>query len=550
MTSPPGTAQAWVLPVAQALNEALPRLHGAAADPLVAELITALGAALARGEIAVDLAGPAPAEVNPELWPEAHRQALLASPLSLDPEGPLALEGQRLQWRRWQRQRQEVIDALIGRAGPQPLATGSLRGVPTVATPAAPESPGLDPLQQRAVAAVLEHGLVLLEGGPGTGKTSTVAGMIAALRARTPVARIHLAAPTGKAAARLRTATGGTLPCTTLHRLLESRGDRFGRHRGHPLALDLLVVDEVSMVDIALMAALLDALPATCRLVLVGDPAQLPPIAPGAVLLELQDPQRRRQLGGAAITLATTYRNAGAVAAVAAALRQATAPVPAGADAADPLALIRPLLQQLEPSDNLRWRTCPSRPLPTELLEALRDRQATLARLAAGCRPGSPQGCRELLEERDRLLVLSPQRAGPWGLEAIHRALLGDGWAGPLEALPAGTPMLCRRNLPELDLANGDVGLLVGAPGAEARLLFGEGEGFWVHPGQLAGAAEPALALTVHKAQGSEADDVIVLLPSGGHQEARLLYTALTRARRRALLLTAEQRMGATEARP
>ncbi len=546
MTPSAGTTQAWVLPVAQALNEALPRLHGAAADPLVAELITALVAALARGEIAVDLAGPAPAEVSPELWPEGHRRALLASPLGRDPDGPLALEGQRLQWRRWQRQRQGVIDALIGRAGPQPLAPSP--GGAT--TPAAPGSLELDPLQQGAVAAVLEHGLVLLEGGPGTGKTSTVAGMIAALRARNPEARIHLAAPTGKAAARLRSATGGTLPCTTLHRLLESRGDRFGRHRGHPLALDLLVVDEVSMVDMALMAALLDALPTTCRLVLVGDPAQLPPIAPGAVLLELQDPPRRRQLGGAAITLATTYRNAGAIAAVAAALRQATAPGPGAADAADPLALIRPLLLQLEPSDNLRWRTCSSRRLPAELLEALRDRQDTLARLAAICRPGSPQGCRELLEERDRLLVLSPQRTGPWGLEAIHRALLGDGWAGPLEALPAGTPVLCRRNLPELDLANGDVGLLVGAPGAEARLLFGEGDGFWVHPGQLAGAAEPALALTVHKAQGSEADDVIVLLPSGGHQEARLLYTALTRARQRALLLTAEQRMGATEARP
>ena len=156
----------------------------------------------------------------------------------------------------------------------------------------------LDAQQRQAVATLLHQGLVLLEGGPGTGKTSTVAGMIAALRAREPGARIHLAAPTGKAAARLRAATGGTLPCTTLHRLLESRGERFGRHRGRPLDLDLLVVDEVSMVDLGLMGALLEALPDACRLVLVGDPAQLPPIAPGAVLQELQRPDRRDRLGG------------------------------------------------------------------------------------------------------------------------------------------------------------------------------------------------------------------------------------------------------------
>ena len=146
-----------------------------------------------------------------------------------------------------------------------------------------------------------------------------------------------------------------------------------------------------------------------------------------------------------------------------------------------------------------------------------------------------------MLAERDRLLVMAPQRQGRWGLEAIHRALLGSRLEGELEDLPAGTPVLCRRNLPELDLANGDVGVLVGGPGPAARLLFGDGDGdgFWIHPGQLAGAAEPALALTVHKAQGSEAEHVIVLFPRDGRRDGRLLYTALTRARAGALLLTA-----------
>jgi exodeoxyribonuclease V alpha subunit len=535
------TPQPWVGALALSLAEALPRLHGTPADPLVGELIAALTAALARGELELDLRGPRPAEVSEGPWPEGHRQALATSPLCGDPDGPLALEEDRLQWRRWQRQRRAVIEALIARAGA--IEPGGMSEVPEAVAAGATETGAprsLDARQRQAVAAVLRHGLVLLEGGPGTGKTSTVAAMIAAHRASQPDARVHLAAPTGKAAGRLRTATGGTLPCTTLHRLLESRGDRFGRHRGRPLDLELLVVDEVSMVDLGLMGALLEALPSTCRLVLVGDPAQLPPIAPGAVLQDLQRPEHRRRLGAAAITLTTTYRNAGAIAAVAAALRQEPGAAPGPQDP-DPIAAIRPLLQALESTDNLQWRPCSPRTLPAELLERLRRHQAELGRLAGRCRPGSEQGCRALLAERDRLLVMAPQRQGRWGLEAIHRTLLGNRRDGDLQDLPPGTPVLCRRNLPELDLANGDVGVLVGGPGPSARLLFGDGEGepLWIHPGQLGGAAEPALALTVHKAQGSEAEEVIVLLPSGAARDGRLLYTALTRARQGALLLSA-----------
>lgn len=536
----PPVQQPWVAALALGLTEALPRLHGTPADPLVSEMIAALTAALARGELELDLRGPRPAEVSEAPWPEGHRSALAASPLCHDPLGPLALEEGRLQWRRWQRQRREVIGALITRAGalePASVSGGPYPAASGAATPGTAQP--LDSRQRQAVAAVLSHGLVLLEGGPGTGKTSTVAAMIAALRASQPEARVHLAAPTGKAAGRLRAATGGTFPCTTLHRLLESRGDRFGRHRGRPLDLDLLVVDEVSMVDLGLMGALLEALPTGCRLVLVGDPAQLPPIAPGAVLQDLQRAEHRRRLGDAAITLITTYRNGGAIAAVAAALRQGLGDDPDPQDP-DPITAIRPLLLALDSTANLRWRPCSPRTLPAELLERLRRHQQGLALVAGRCRPGSSRGCRALLAERDRLLVMAPQRRGRWGLEAIHRTLLGVQWDGDLQDLPPGTPVLCRRNLPELDLANGDVGVLVGGPGPSARLLFGDGEGepLWIHPGQLAGAAEPALALTVHKAQGSEADEVIVLLPGGAGRDRRLLYTALTRARRGALLFS------------
>lgn len=559
----PEEAPPWQPALAEALAEALPRLFQERGEPRLAELIRALTAALARGETELLLGGPAPAEVDPLPWPEGHRAALATSALTVPPDGPLVLEDDRLLWRRWWERRQRVLDNLIQRARALP-ATGA------ATTPS--DADGLDPDQRRAVAAVRQHRLMLIQGGPGTGKTSTVGRMLADLEHWHPQARVHLAAPTGKAAARLRAASGGRHPCTTLHRLLESRGDRFGRNRQTPLNLDLLVVDEVSMVDLGLMEALLDALPDPCRLVLVGDPAQLPPVAPGALLPELQRPALRQALGEAAITLRTVHRNDGAIAAVAALLRQqieAEAGRPPGA-AADPLPALRERLQQLTPTDNLAWQTTSGARLPAAVLEPLREHQRRLAERAQACGPGAsgatgtigadgePESL--LLAERDRLLVLVPRRRGRWGLEAIHRALLGERALADPQLWPAGTPALCTRNLPELGLANGDVGVVLEAdPQDGVRwLLFADGDGGdngggdsgsttagagratrRLHPAQMAGSLEPALALTVHKAQGSEAEAVIVLLSGGEHQDNRWLYTALTRARQRALVLQA-----------
>lgn len=528
----------WLPPLADALAEALPRLQREVPNPRLEELVRALAAALAQGEPELSLDGPAPPGIDPRHWPDSHRRALEASALGRPPLGPLVLEPGRIVWRRWWEQRQEVLEHLIQRATslpPSPPSAGTL-------SPEAEALQGLDPDQCRAVAAIGRHRLVLLQGGPGTGKTSTVARMLDGMERHQSGARVHLAAPTGRAAARLRMATGGRYPCTTLHRLLESRGETFGRDRGNPLPLDLLVVDEVSMVDQELMAALLEALPDACRLVLVGDPAQLPPVAPGALLPELQRPRLREALGEAAITLRTVHRNAGAIAAVADRLRAAIA-----AAETDPLGAIRPRLEQLGPEDNLVWRESPADALPSLLLEALEAHRHRLAERACACRSGDAVSERALLAERDRLLVLTPRRRGRWGVEAIHRALLGPAvLADPLR-WPAGTPALCCRNLPDLGLANGDVGVVLepDPEDGEPRVLFGSGEAgedgaaIRIHPAQIAGSLEPALALTVHKAQGSEAEAVIVLLNAADPQDPRLLYTALTRARDRALLLTA-----------
>ena len=516
--------------LAEALKEALPRLHGCPANPEISALVEGLTAALLEGSL--DIALPS----------EGHREAALASALGHSPDGPLVVEGDRVMWRRWWAQRQQVLEALQARAcKPHPAHHDHPQTSAELSQSVAAKH-RLDPQQQKAVQAVLERQLVLLEGGPGTGKTSTVLAMVEAVVHQQPDCRIQLAAPTGKAAARLKAAIAPlALPCTTLHRLLESRGERFGRNRQHPLPLDLVVVDEVSMVDLALMQALLEALPSESRLVLVGDSGQLPPIGAGAVLLELNAPEQRQRLGDAAVRLKTTYRNNGAIAAVASTL----VGTPDDCIALPPATLAS--LANLGAGDNLIWQQQSPRRLPDGLLKRLKQRQLQLQQLCQSPTTNDPANdpgvAAQLLAEIETLLVLTPLRRGRWGLEAIHQELLGaTAQSGP-QHWPIGTPVLCQRNLTDLGLANGDVGLVVDHEGSK-RLLFGvtgsvagSPAHLLIHPAQLPDA-QPAFALTVHKAQGSEADEVWILMGESGRPSQRLLYTALTRAKQRAILIT------------
>ncbi|MFM8259503.1 MAG: AAA family ATPase [Vulcanococcus sp.] len=552
--------------LAAALHDSLSRLIGGAPDPASAaalrQVVGALTAALERGELGLDLEGPAPEALHspddtgtgdPD-WPAAQLAALQASGWLVDanalhsqPEAPVVRDGRWLRWRRWHQQLQHCLGELIsrGRDPLQPAPTAAERRAAVARAAAA----GLDAQQAAAVEALLCQRLVLLSGGPGTGKTSTVVQMLAAAVRLQPQLRLQLAAPTGKAAGRLAAAVAqgargleaplaerlGQLGSSTLHRLLEARADGAGfrRDRRRPLELDLLVVDEVSMVDLPLMAALLAALPPTARLLLVGDPGQLPPVGPGAVLLELSRPEPLAALGSAAVELSTTYRNNGAIAALAGHWRQLEArdrPL---------LDQLRPQLEALPPGANLQWLQAPAEHPPAEALRRLREHQQHLATLAQTVAPGEQATAANqdtLLAELERLILLSPIRQGRWGVNGLHAALLGEAAARPAQHWPIGTPVLNTRNLAEQGLANGDIGVLVPGNASGERLVLFPGRRL-LHPARL-GPAEPALALTVHKAQGSQYHEVLLLLPPSRPCDARLLYTGLTRARRQAWLIT------------
>ena len=523
--------------VLESLQRLLPPKQSSALLPAV---VQALIQALEEGELGLDCRGPAPEGISPEDWPAAALAALdgagwLVAPAeaATAPEAPIVQDGLVLRWRRWQTQLQQCLAAIEERAQRQRACSEADHQ----ASMAAASKAGLDTQQCQAVSAALRQGLVLLTGGPGTGKTSTVVQMLAACLRQRPGLRIQLAAPTGKAAARLASAVNRDntqLPSSTLHRLLEAQGElRFGRNRRHPLELDLLVVDELSMVDLPLMAALLEALPADAQLLLIGDANQLPPVGTGAVLEELCRPERRPLLGDAAVGLRTTYRNDGAIAALAEALRQR----PSGPQG-ELLQELQPSLQPLTPKDNVTWIEAPSRSLPPALLEAVQGQAAALrdSGQALVWREGcpDPEQSAALLAQLEELVVLSPIRQGPWGVEAVHRALLGDlAKSAPLH-WPPGTPVLNRLNRPDQGLANGDIGVVV-QQGSERRVLM-PGQRL-LHPAQLNGA-EPAFALTVHKSQGSQYKTVQFLLPANRPLDPRLIYTGLTRAQRQAYLFT------------
>lgn len=367
-----------------------------------------------------------------------------------------------------------------------------------IADPAAVRSvaKGLDKAQAAAVAQVLESGVSLLTGGPGTGKSRTVAAVVKLLRAKGT--DIALAAPTGRAAKRLEELTDH--PAVTVHRLLGAQGmtGGFARNEEWPLDADVIVVDEASMLDVELTAALLEACPDGTHLLLVGDPAQLPSIGPGHVLGDLIDS------GTVPVTeLTTLYRQAegGAIARLATAVRGGELPP---VDSPDREVVVVPATGSAEAARRVVQLVTDSIPR------------------ALGIDPAGVQ-------------VVTPVHRGPAGTIELNKALkavLNPG-EGTVWGFDVGDRVVATANHLELEptgFANGEVGVVTKAGDGSLDVTFASG------PVTVTGKAMSDLrhgwAITVHRAQGSEWPGVVVVVPpeAGGMLSRPLIYTALTRA--------------------
>jgi exodeoxyribonuclease V alpha subunit len=500
---------------------------------------------------------------DPDGWLAAVRRSPLVG-------GALQVEGDLVWLTRYWRQEREVADDLLARAASVPdVDLNRLRDALARLWPGT-----LHDDQRRAAAVCALSRVSVLGGGPGTGKTTTVARLLAALREAAPggAPRTALAAPTGRAAARLHEAVQGAagltsgdhefldgLPASTLHRLLGLRRGARGpwHHAGNRLPHDLVVVDEASMVSLTLMAALLAALRPSARLVLVGDPDQLASVEAGAVLADLVGPAPRplpspamagrlrsvlphddvqpgpagaaSALSDGVVLLTRTHRFGGEIGALAGAIRARDA------DAA--LEVLRAGAASVAfdevPDDG---------PVGGSVLDDLRVELVTAARpVIAAARAGDAAAA---LEAVGHHRLLCAHRQGPRGVAhwagLVRRWVVEDVGVTPRrDGTYPGLALLVTANDPENRLWNGDVGVVVDRDG-ELVVAFGSLPDC-VPLGRL-GDVQQLHASTVHRAQGSQASRVTVVLPPStsplGTRET--LYTAVTRAQDRVRVVGSE----------
>lgn len=510
-------------------------------------------------------------------------QLLQAHPQLIGAQAPFVLRQQRLYLRRYALIEQQIIEFIGRRAQVQlPVAADVL--AQAIDDWFGQPKETLD-WQRLACAMAASRAFSVITGGPGTGKTTTVVrlvGVLSQLAAQQQGSlQLALAAPTGKAAARLtesfelavgklsaeQQALLSRVPskAQTIHRLLGRGADgQFRFHAGNPLPLDVLIVDEASMVDAELLAAVLAALPATARLVLLGDKDQLASVEAGAVLAELCDQAEAahyrsatvallQQLTGQLIESCWQDEQGTLLQQQVAMLREsrrfaADSGIGVFASAVNrgDIVQIERWLGGTDPlGQDVRFMAATS---SADLWPVLRAelsplwQQVKQLELEPLDDAALTRHCLALLAQLAQLQVLCAVRQGPWGVETVNLQLqqylrkMGD--IKTAADWYAGRVVMVRQNDYSTGLMNGDVGLCVRwqeSPEVfQQKVVFADGQGgvrFFL-PNRLP-EVETAFAVTVHKSQGSEYQHAMLLMPDTDSPvlTRELLYTAITRAK-------------------
>jgi exodeoxyribonuclease V alpha subunit len=492
-----------------------------------------------------------------------------------DLDQPLVLDGQRLYLRRYWRDETLVAQAVRERAAAtHPVDTLLVRSWLDKLFVAQAGAQGPD-WQKLACAVALRSSVAIITGGPGTGKTYTVARLLALLFATAPEAgrqRVALAAPTGKAAARLKQSidkalneladrVGGDLPlreltarmgaARTLHSLLGARPDTraFAHHRGNPLDVDVLIVDEASMVHLEMMASLLDALPVGATLILLGDKDQLASVEAGAVLGDLCHAAHEGHYSAATIDyieaasgeiIPDIYRgDGGALAQQTVMLRYSRrfggpigqlALAVNGGDTARAEQVLR------AGNESVRWL---EHAQPAQLLQLAHAGYAPYLQLLRDGASGEHEDwVRRILLSFETFRILCAVRDGEWGVtglnEAIEKRLAASHLLRHGAEWYVGRPVMITRNDYSTRVFNGDIGVTLPDPARAGalRVYFLEGDAVRSVLATRLRNVETAFAMTVHKSQGSEFRHTVLALPRERNAvlTRELVYTGITRA--------------------
>lgn len=399
----------------------------------------------------------------------------------------------------------------------------------------------IDQDQMAAIIAAAGKTFSVISGGPGSGKTSTVIRILAVLVAQNPSYRISLAAPTGKAAARMMDSIRQRIDqldiaanikmaipveARTIHRLLGYRHQGFSYHQQHRLPVDCVVIDEASMIDLKLMYQLLAALPDTAQLILLGDRDQLASVAAGNVLGDITGQGHRLDTVDGGIASATSLLRSNYRFGRDSTIGELAALVRSG-DTSRAIELLA------TNESGLRWFNETAEDIHEDALHWAYDAYQPIFD------SDSPA---EALDVYDKTRLLCATNRGPFGVEALNsRISVALQARNHLAELPlfAGLPIMITRNFRELGLFNGDTGILWLFDG-ELRACFRGGDGS-IRDLSINRLPEykPAWASTVHKSQGSEFDSVLLVLPADAQAEVlsrELVYTGITRARQQFLL--------------
>jgi len=497
-------------------------------------------------------------EFEGDEWPEKHINALDKSGLIYSEDSPIIFEKRTLSFQKWSNKIKKILGILLKKTNKN---NGNSQGE---------WKSNSSDKKTTIINLFKESNLVFLQGGPGTGKSTLILETILYYLNKNNFINIGLSAPTGKASSRLKESLDNNkkynykydmdkIECQTLHRWIYNSINKSGNLKYDLKELDIFVIDEMSMVNVDLFEIILNSLARDCKLLLVGDANQLPPIKSSSIWNYIFSNLIKNPFDSSIVNLEKVYRNSGDIVQLSKLIFNKNNN------------LFNYKLDEINKnkiSSNIKLYKNKNNSIPENLVNNiylhLQDMKNSVRLLSNKSYIFNQEienlyDCEnnlvvEIFKKLNSQIILCKTNSGIWGVNDINKLILNQNKPYNFEKWDEGMPIMCTENNNELGISNGDIGVVIGK-GKLRKFLFKKFNKFnnqvaaLIEPNKLENIV-PAVALTIHKSQGSESDSVYILwnqnlskskLKESNNQkniilkdnfEKRLFYTAITRAKK------------------